>query len=513
MPKLTIDNRNVTAPPGATILDAAKSLGIDIPHLCSRDGCSQNSCLVCVVKIRGRHRYAPACSTKVTEGMIVESECDEIRLARRTAIELLLSDHAGECLAPCRNICPAHMDVPRMIRQILEGDLRGAIATVKEDIPLPAALGRVCPAPCEAGCRHSPVGGSLSVCLLKRFVADADLARNEPYVPAKAAASGRSVAVIGAGPTGLTAAYFLLRAGHACHIYERGESPGGRLLNDVAQGHLDASVLTGEIDVIRRMGAVFHLNAAVGPALPMAELARKHHAVLIATGHAGVSGAAIAIDDDSYQTTTPGIFAAGGAVHRSKLAVHSVADGKAAAACVCQYLDGRAPHAPPRPFTTRLGKLAATEVEDLHAATNDVCRQSPAAGLAHGFDEHEALAEAQRCLSCSCECEQSCTLRSIGASLGANSQRFRGPRRLLETPLHVGQVVFEQGKCISCGICVDITHRAGEPVGLTFIGRGFEMRLAAPFGRSIGEGLGRSAELCIEACPTGALAWRTPRPE
>jgi ferredoxin len=233
MPTIAIDQREIEVPAGATVLDAARRLGISIPSLCFREGCdASTSCLVCVVKIDGNSRLTPACATVAVEGMRVESETVEVHAARRTALELLLSDHLGDCLAPCFFACPAEMDIPTMLRQIAAGDLRGAIATVKRDIALPATLGRICPAPCEKACRRRGLDGAISICQLKRFVADADLATGDPYVPLCEPKSGKTVAILGGGPTGLAAAYYLARFGHHPTIFDENAQLGGRLLKE-----------------------------------------------------------------------------------------------------------------------------------------------------------------------------------------------------------------------------------------------------------------------------------------
>ena len=230
MPRVTIDRRAVEVSEGVTLLDAARKLGIDVPTLCYVEGYeASTSCLVCMVKVRGTGRLVPACGTKAEEGMEIESETDEVRQARRTALELLLSDHVGDCLAPCHFTCPAHMDIPVMLRQISAENLRDAIATVKETIALPAVLGRICPKPCEKGCRRHAADGAVAVCQLKRFAADADLASEQPYRPECRPATGKRVAVVGAGPTGLSAAYYLRRQGHAVTIFDDQPEPGGRL--------------------------------------------------------------------------------------------------------------------------------------------------------------------------------------------------------------------------------------------------------------------------------------------
>ena len=146
MVQIWIDDRSVEAPDGTSVLTAAKTLGLDIPALCHRDGEKPNtSCLCCLVRIDDANALVPACSTTVREGMRVASETAEIRDIRRTALELLLADHAGDCHAPCHHTCPARMDIPNMLRYVADGDYQAAIAVVKEDIALPAVLGRVCP--------------------------------------------------------------------------------------------------------------------------------------------------------------------------------------------------------------------------------------------------------------------------------------------------------------------------------------------------------------------------------
>jgi len=152
----------------------------------------------------------------------------QIHEARKAALELLLSDHLGDCMGPCQVICPAHMEIPLMIRQIAGGRLDEAIDTVKRDIALPAVLGRICPAPCEASCtlsiNESPVLiRNIELQIVERGWAEGHI---RPQ-PAKDKTHKR-VAVIGSGPAGLAAAQQLVaglqrHAGEAfSHIPERG---------------------------------------------------------------------------------------------------------------------------------------------------------------------------------------------------------------------------------------------------------------------------------------------------
>jgi NADPH-dependent glutamate synthase beta subunit-like oxidoreductase len=292
MPKLTIDNKEVEVPAGWTILQAAGKLGITIPTLCHLQGEKPlTSCFVCLVRVG--NKLVPSCATPVQDGMAVQSECPDVLSARRTALELLLSDHVGDCVAPCHSICPARMNIPLMIRQIAAGNLDQAIETVKRDIPLPAVLGRICPAPCERGCRRAERDQPLAIMLLKRFVADSDLASASPYMPPKAPQSTKRVAIVGAGPTGLSAAYYLLAGGHECVVFDDHDLAGGGLRYGVDEkdpaaaslrARLPQAVLDAEIGVISRMGAQFRFKTRIGQDMSFGDLREQFDAVVIAVG-------------------------------------------------------------------------------------------------------------------------------------------------------------------------------------------------------------------------------------
>jgi ferredoxin len=171
---LTIDGRPACVPPGTTILSAARSLGISIPTLCYVEGFEHSaSCFVCAVKLEGRPNLWPSCATPVAEGMKVITGSEEVRAARKTSLELLLSDHAGDCIGPCRTGCPAQLDIPAFIAGIAAGDHRKAKEIVTDDLTLPASLGRVCPRLCEQRCRQCDVTEALSIRNLHRFAAEA----------------------------------------------------------------------------------------------------------------------------------------------------------------------------------------------------------------------------------------------------------------------------------------------------------------------------------------------------
>ncbi|MBP9900917.1 MAG: glutamate synthase, partial [Verrucomicrobia bacterium] len=124
----------------------------------------------------------------------------------------------------------------------------------------------------------------------------------------------------------------------------------------------------------------------------------------------------------------------------------------------------------------------------------------------------EAVQESARCLHCDCHSSGNCVLQHYAQVYGANASRFRSERREFEQQSQPGGIIFEPGKCILCGICVKLTEMAAEPLGLAFIGRGFDVKVSAPFGREVEAGLQKVAAECVKHCPTGALVFQNGKP-
>jgi ferredoxin len=519
MPVLTIDNRKVEVESGATILDAAGKLGIEIPTMCFLDGFTPTtSCMICIVQVEGLVNFVPACATIAEDGMVVHSSSEEIVQARRAALELLLSDHLGDCLGPCEVTCPAHMNIPLMIRQIASGKLHDAIATVKKDIALPAVLGRICPKPCERACRRADYDQAVSICLLKRFVADVDLQSAQPYSLASKPGKSKRVAVVGAGPAGLAAAYYLAREGFGCTVFDDHEKPGGMLQYAVPQKELPRDVLDAEIDLIMKLGVKFQARTRIGTTLSLEDLRKDFDAVFVAVGQLGdgdifeglgTKANAIVIDGRTYQTNLTGVFAGGDAVRKRRLTVRAVADGKEAAESIGQYLSGLEVTGPTRAFNTRIGKLSADQVKKFVAGHSDRPRIEPSQEDG-GFTDQQAIEESARCLHCDCRKPQSCKLRRYARDYNAKPGQYKSERRSFVQLSEHPEIIFEPGKCIDCGLCVQIVTQAEDELGLTFVGRGFDVKVAVPFNRSLTEAIRNTntARKCVEACPTGALAFK-----
>ncbi len=284
--RVNINGRELLATVDQTILDVARENNIHIPTLCfSGELEVYASCGLCLVQVEGMPKLLRACATKVADGMVVETENEKIRSARKLALELILSDHVGDCRGPCVMNCPANCDAQGYVALAANGQFRESLALVKEFMPIPASIGRVCPAPCEENCRRRLVDSAISIRYLKRLVADLDMASDDPYVPPVAPDTGKRVAVIGSGPAGLTAAYFLRRAGHAVTIYESLPEMGGMLRYGIPEYRLPKSVLQAEIDQVLALGVEAQVGVQLGEDFTIEYLFKSgYDAVYLAIG-------------------------------------------------------------------------------------------------------------------------------------------------------------------------------------------------------------------------------------
>lgn len=352
MPKLTIDGREVEVRTGATVLDAARQLGIRVPALCQRDGLEPStSCMACVVRIGEAPAMRPSCATVAVDGMEVHSEVEDVRAARRTSLELLLTDHAGDCVAPCQLADDRHADIPRFLRQVADGDLAGAATTL------------------------TAVGFDLDEL-------------DELQVR---------------------------RAEKACR-----------------RGRYDDAVAIENL--IRYVAARRDLDA-----------------------------------------------------------------------------DGGAPPPPYRAYSVRLGRMTDEEKAELLAGAREGGPVVPAVSE-RGYTPDEARAEALRCLHCDCHAAHSCKLRDACEEYEVQTSRFKVPRPMLEIDRSHPGILHEPGKCIRCGLCLQVAEKAGENLGIAFSGRGFDMRIKVPFGEPLSCALAQAGPACADVCPTAALSRRDAPP-
>lgn len=413
MVTLTIDNKKITVTPQTTILEAAREAGIYIPSLCYHpDLPALASCRLCIVQIEGRRGFHPACVTRVSDAMTVQTDSPQIKELRQNIVWLLLSEYpaiqdsntqfrkvieyigikelltgfkkpqsvslpvidaplytrdnskcilCGRCvkicqevrgvgaigfvnrgvkaavgtsndlslqdsacrfcgacvevcptgaladketyteeerekkLLPCQNTCPAGIDIPRYVWLVSQGRFQDALEVIREKVPLPHVLGCVCDHPCEQACRRCNVNSPASIKNLKRFVAERDTLRWREKVSVLPD-TGKSVAVVGSGPAGLTAAWFLRLKGHAVTVFEALPEKGGMLRVGIPRYRLPAAVLDKEIGYIEDIGVTVKTNTRI---TSLEELKSSgFDAVYVSIGATGATRLRIEGEDD-----------------------------------------------------------------------------------------------------------------------------------------------------------------------------------------------------------------------
>ena len=284
MLNLTINGKNITVEEGTTILQAARDNGIYIPTLCYDDAVKvYGACGLCVVEAEGIPKLLRSCSAKCSDSMVVNTESKRVVQSRKIAMELLMSAHDGDCVAPCQLNCPARTDCQGYVGLIANGEYEAALKLIKNKVSLPASIGRVCPHPCETACRRSKVDEAINIAQLKAFAADMDL-NSESYLPEKNAPTGKKIAIIGGGPAGLTAAYRLAISGHEVAVYDMMEKMGGMLRYGIPQYRLPKEVLDKEIAIIEKLGVKMINGVKLGKDFTVASLKEKNDAVIVAVG-------------------------------------------------------------------------------------------------------------------------------------------------------------------------------------------------------------------------------------
>jgi ferredoxin len=559
MPKLRIDGIEVKVKAGSTLLQAAETLDISIPTLCRLDGSEPfTSCMVCVVENVETGALLPACSARVEDGLAVVTDSEAVRAARRAALELLLAEHVGDCEAPCTLACPLDIDIAEVIRLVQEGDLEKAAATMRRATAFPELLSRICPARCEKACRRGRHDSAVAIRALMRHVAEMEsrsgvqapsatavaqpsekvvavaqpsqkvvaVAQPSKKVVAVAQPSKKVVAVIGAGAAGLSAAYHLLLAGHSCTLYEAEETAGGSLLRIISETPELAAGFQQDLDFICTLGARLHLNARIGESITLEKVAEGHDAVIISAGEGTQTlnaGSYLDLRNRKtgggsrstlkYKTSAAKIYAAGGALNPEITTVDALAQGKAVAVCVDQYLRGQTVSGPVRRFHSHLGRLQEGEILEFLKSAADRTRLIPTGKASTPIPAEEAAAGAAvgagRCFQCDCGKKDSCHLRSYAETYKVRRRAFSiGRRDRFQRLLQHPTVVYEPGKCIKCGICVRITAEEEEAIGLAFLNRGYQIRIGVPFRELLSRALRHSAQRCVDSCPTGALVFR-----
>jgi len=290
---VTIDGRELTGRVGQTILEICRDNGIEVPTLCYEPKLPGfGACRMCVVDVEGEEHPPISCSRLAEPGMVVATQTEQVRRLRRTNLELIFSDHNAYCLPPCQNKCPSHIDIPGFLKANTEGEFRESARIFKRTIPFPSILGRVCPAPCEEHCRRDEVEEAIAIRDSHRYAGDEVLREQVEHgikapVPFQVQPkSGKRAAVIGSGPAGMAAAYYLLIAGHAVTVFERDEEQGGMHRYGIPEYRLPKErILDPEYQSVWDLGGEFRPNMALGRDFSLDDLQNQgFDAVCVAIG-------------------------------------------------------------------------------------------------------------------------------------------------------------------------------------------------------------------------------------
>jgi len=193
--------------------------------------------------------------------------------------------YCSKLTAPCMDACPIHLDIPAYVECIGDGDFKKSLDIIREKLPIPGVVGRVCVRPCEAKCRRSLMDDPISIKYLKRFVADYEIARNDLQdYPVYPSSKTSKVAIVGAGPSGVTCAYHLAKKGHNVIIYEALEEPGGMAAVGIPDYRLPRNILRDEVERIQKMGVEIKYGIRVGSDVTLNDLEENNDAVFIAIG-------------------------------------------------------------------------------------------------------------------------------------------------------------------------------------------------------------------------------------
>jgi formate dehydrogenase major subunit len=278
-----------------TILEVAIKNGIEIPNLCyDKNIKTHGNCEMCMVEDKSSGELIKSCATLIKDNMNILTETEKISKFRKIKLEEKLVNHGGDCRPPCMLACPAETDCQGYVGLIAKGEYENALELIMDKIPMPGSIGRVCPHPCEDKCRRGQKDEPVSILWLKRFAADQAMKSGniKPSIssldwassPISAAYTGLDIAIIGGGPMGISAAYFLARKGYHVTIYEEMPKLGGMLRYGIPEYRLPNEIIDQEIEMIETLGVKIITDTKIGIDIPFEKITKDYNAVLIGIG-------------------------------------------------------------------------------------------------------------------------------------------------------------------------------------------------------------------------------------
>ena len=349
---------------------------------------------------------------------------------------------------PCTATCPLHCNAQGYLALISQGKFKEALALLREKLPFPGILAYVCSHPCEKECKRIEEDRPISICDLKRFLVDHVEEPEFEFIPSEE--RDQKVAIVGSGPSGLTAAYDLRKMGYRVTLFESQKEMGGLLTHGFPSYRLPRKVVEKDISIIHKMGIEVRLNTQVGKDIYSESLYQSFDAIFIATGMTGAESmthafkrlkrtrrGTIQVDPISLETGLKGVFAGGDLVTGPGTIVESMAYGRKGAVSIDRYLRGedliRGRESEGRQVSPFRSLLPDSKRKEREVLPNMVKPLSP------GLTIEEAMEEAKRCLNCAgcsdCgECARYCQPKAV--VYGMKEERI---------DLHVGAIILATG--------------------------------------------------------------------
>jgi NADPH-dependent glutamate synthase beta subunit-like oxidoreductase len=215
-------------------------------------------------------------------------------------------DVAESGTSPCKTECPAHIGIQGYIKLAAQGKYRDALELIKRENPFPAVCGRICPRKCESACTRGDVDDPVAIDEIKKFIAEQDMKQEHRFVPELRHHYGKKIAVIGAGPAGLSCAYFLAIDGYRVTVFEKQPVPGGMLTLGIPSFRLEKDVVHSEIDILEELGVTFRMETEVGKDISLEELrSQGYEAFYLAIG--AQTGRSLGVEGEEAQGIVSGI--------------------------------------------------------------------------------------------------------------------------------------------------------------------------------------------------------------
>ena len=504
MINLRIDNKEIEVPAGTSLIEAARQNGIYIPSLCyNSDLPHYSSCMVCIVKDVKADKFIPSCSALAEQGMEIEATGGDVLKLRRDALSMLLSEHRAECEAPCRLVCPAGLNIPVLNRYLAasEIDKSGELAFL--DMGLPASTCRLCPGYCENACRRKMIDHKIAISAL---VTNSSFAyKIENFRPGSN--KGKNIAVVGGGSSGLITAFNLTIDGYNCEIFEKEEFAGGSIITEFEEKKFPKQLVEDEITRLLSTGIKINYKTVVNEEYITNQLIKEYDTVILASSQkpaikgATISDSFLQFEGDTMMLKGKHIFAVGGAAKESRQIVRRMGQAKKAARGISRFLATGELKGMPKSFNSTIGRIGDNEkLEWLKECPVKSERHNEPAGI------DESIREAENCLHCDCRAASGCQLRDLCSGMEIKNPGVKYTAFPIEKKVDfINRVIFEQTKCIKCGLCVRVMDNKTNDPSLCFTGRGFLSIISEPLDYSFKDISGKDIDKAIDICPTGAL--------